>query len=94
MWAEAFRQALCTREVEKVPEGFFMTQQWADILTMSNSHTRRMLLDGVAAGKVELASFRVAVGRIIRKEAHYRILGSRLGSRSPGKPLSPSAGGR
>ena len=78
MWAEAFRQALCTREVEKVPEGFFTTQQWTGILKMSNSHTRRMLLDGVAAGKVELASFRVAVGRIIRKEAHYRILaGSR-----------------
>lgn len=94
MWAEAFRQALCTREVEKVPEGFFTTQQWTDILKMSNSHTRRMLLDGVAAGKVELASFRVAVGRIIRKEAHYRILGSRLGSRSPGKLPSPSAGGR
>jgi len=71
-----------------------MTQQWADILKMSNSHTRRMLLDGVAAGKVELASFRVAVGRIIRKEAHYRILGSRSGSRSPGKPPSPFAGGR
>ena len=77
-----------------MPEGFFTTQQWTDILKMSNSHTRRMLLDGVAAGKVELASFRVAVGRIIRKEAHYRILGSRLGSRSPGKPPSPSAGGR
>ena len=77
-----------------MPEGFFTTQQWTDILKMSNSHTRRMLLDGVAAGKVELASVRVAVGRIIRKEAHYRILGSRSGLRSPGKLPSPSAGGR
>jgi hypothetical protein len=71
-----------------------MTQQWADILKMSNSHTRRMLLDGVAAGKVELASFRVAVGRIIRKEAHYRILGPRSGSPSAARRPSPSAAGR
>lgn len=33
-----------------------------------------MLLDGVKAGKVERQYFRVAVGRIIRKEAHYRLI--------------------
>lgn len=77
MWAEAFRQALCTREVEVVPEGFFTSSEWSDMLGNSHSHTRRLLRDGVNAGKVETKDFRVRVGRSIRKEAHYRLIGSR-----------------
>lgn len=69
-----------------VPNGFFMTLQWAQMLGKSHSHTRRMVLDGVKAGKVERKDFRVQVGRIIRKEAHYRLKGSRSGSPSAVRP--------
>lgn len=72
-WAEAFRQALCIRKVDVVPDGFFMTQQWAEIVSKSESHTRRMLLAGVKDGKVEQKDFRVQVGRIIRTQTHYRL---------------------
>ena len=57
-----------------VPDGFFMTQRWAEIVGKSNSHTRRMLLAGVKEGKVERKDFRVQVGRIIRTETHYRLI--------------------
>ena len=60
--------------MDVVPDGFFMTQRWADLVGQSNSHTRRLLLDGVKAGKVETKDFRVKVGRIIRREAHYRLI--------------------
>ncbi len=51
-----------------------MINGWADMLGKSHSHTRRLLRGGVKAGKVETADFRVKVGRIIRKEAHYRLI--------------------
>jgi hypothetical protein len=60
--------------VDAVPDGFFMTQQWARIVGKSHSHTRRMLLDGVKEGKVERKDFRVRLGRIIRTETHYRLI--------------------
>ena len=59
--------------MDAVPDGFFMTLQWARILGKSKSHVRRMLLDGVKSGKVERKDFCVRVGRIIRTETHYRI---------------------
>ncbi len=63
--------------MDVVPDGFFMTQEWAQILKKSKTHTRRMLLDGLKAGKVERKDFRVPVGSVIRTEAHYRLKGSR-----------------
>lgn len=59
--------------MDVVPDGFFMTQEWAQIVKKSKSHIRRMLLDGVKAGKVERKDFRVSVGSVIRTEAHYRL---------------------
>ena len=54
-----------------------MTQQWGRIVGKSDSHIRRMLMNGVRNGKVERREFRVRLGRVIRKEAHYRLIGSR-----------------
>ncbi len=63
--------------MELVPEGFFTTYEWAEMLGKSYSHIRRMLMNGVRNGKVERREFRVRLGRVIRKEAHYRLIGSR-----------------
>lgn len=71
-----------------------MIHGWADMLGKSHSHTRRLLRDGVKAGKVETKDFRVRVGRSIRKEVHYRLTGSRSESRSSARPLPPFVGGR
>lgn len=54
-----------------------MVQQWANLLDKSHSHIRRMVLDAVKSRKMETKDFRVKVGRSIRKEAHYRLIGSR-----------------
>lgn len=77
-----------------MPEGFFTTYEWAEMLGKSYSHIRRLLRGGVKAGKVETKDFRVRVGRSIRKEVHYRLIGSRLGSPSSARPLIPSFDGR
>jgi hypothetical protein len=65
---------LCNLESEHVPEGFFTCKQWSAKLNFCKSHVRRRLLDGVKAGKIEIQMFRVRIGKVTRKEAHYRIL--------------------
>lgn len=77
-----------------MPEDFFTALQWANKLELSLSHTRRLLLEGTKAGKIERREFRAAFGKIVRKEPHYRLIASRSGSQSPGRRPSPSAAGR
>ena len=56
-----------------MPDDFFTALQWANKLELSLSHTRRLLLEGMKTNKVERKDFRAAIGKIVRREAHYRL---------------------
>jgi response regulator of citrate/malate metabolism len=57
-----------------VPDDFFTIAEWANKLELSRSHTRRLLLEGTQAGKIERREFRAAFGKIVRRASHYRLL--------------------
>jgi hypothetical protein len=60
---------------EETPEPGFMTRkQWSEAWNLSDSHTYRLLADGVAAGKVESKHFRIKTGSVTRPTIHYRVV--------------------
>ena len=68
----ALREALLT-DVESPEEGFFTTTQWAKAGGRNISSTGKMIRAGLAAGKLEVRSYRVKVGKMVRATDHFRF---------------------
>lgn len=69
----ALQQALSPGE--QTPEsGFLTSKAWAQAWSLSDSHTYRLLQNGVAAGKVESKKFKVRTGSLLRSVVHYRVI--------------------
>ena len=70
----AWCAALASPVVEDtVPPGWFTTKQLADKLNKTRPTMARLLSEAVAAGRCEVASYRVSVGSFARSTPHYRL---------------------
>jgi hypothetical protein len=56
-----------------IPPGWFTTKQLADKLGKTRPTMARLLADAVAAGRCEMAKFRVSVGSFVRATPHYKL---------------------
>jgi hypothetical protein len=58
---------------DPVPPGWHTIKQLSKQLGTPRSSLSRQLNDAVAAGRCEVASFRVVVGSFVRATPHYRL---------------------
>ena len=68
----ALREALLA-DVESPEEGFLTTSQWAEAGGLSICSTGKLIRAGIAAGKLEVRSYRVKVGKLVRATDHFRF---------------------
>jgi hypothetical protein len=72
--ASAWAAALVSPIVpDEVPPGWFTTKQLAAKLGKTRVTMARLLAEGVAAGRCEMAKFRVSVGSFVRATPHYKL---------------------
>ena len=69
-WCAALASPAVT---DVIPPGWFTTKQLADKLGKTRSTMARLLAEGVAAGRCEMAKFRVSVGSFVRATPHYKL---------------------
>ena len=69
-WCAALASPIVTDEV---PPGWFTTKQLAAKLGKPRPTMARLLYEAVAAGRCEVANFRVCVGSFSRSTPHYRL---------------------
>lgn len=67
------KTALADGGLETPPEGFKTASQWAQETGQSIAQTARVLRDGVTQGLAEEVGYRVRMGKVVRKIAHFRI---------------------
>lgn len=68
----ALREALLA-DVESPEEGFLTTSQWAEAGGLGRDATGKLIRAGIAAGKLEVRSYRVKVGKLVRATDHFRF---------------------
>ncbi len=69
-WCAALASPAVT---DVVPPGWFTTKALADKLGKTRPTMARLLADAVAAGRCEIAKFRVSVGSFVRATPHYKL---------------------
>ncbi len=72
-WADALQDAI-TAKVDKVPPGFQTMEQIAAQIGKSRPRTGQLMQIAIAGGNVEIKSFRIKTGQIIRPVPHYRLI--------------------
>ena len=72
----ALREALLA-DVESPEEGFLTTSQWAEAGGLGRDATGKLIRAGIAAGKLEVRSYRVKVGKLVRATDHFRFKGTK-----------------
>jgi len=84
-WAAKFEHM--QQEQIGAPEaGFYTTIQWAEKIHRSIPQTQRLLRYAVAAGEMEVRTYKIVVGMFKRPVPHYRIVKPvRSGRSSSGK---------
>jgi hypothetical protein len=60
------------RPPQPVPKGWLTSLQWAKRWGLSASHTRRLITEGLAAGKVQHRAFRIRSRNGVYPVPHYR----------------------
>lgn len=65
--------ALATNGVEKPPKGFMTSAEHAKQSGFASGYVRTLLSNGITAGKVERAVFRVQTRQGVKAIPHYRV---------------------
>ena len=72
-WAEKFEHM--QQEQSGAPEaGFYTTIQWAEKLHRSIPQAQRLIRQAVAAGEMEVRTYKVVAGMFKRPVPHYRLV--------------------